>query len=93
MNKKVNTALFVLGATVGNVIVMAILFFILLFLVSLVIPKNAAGGVVTIVFTVIFFAALVGSYFIYHAVMKFIAKKVDLEKYFHPIFKSRNKRT
>ncbi len=90
MNKKTNTVLFVLGATVFNLLLMAILFFVPLVLLSLVFGEKLAGvfGVLSIV---LFFAALVGSFFVYGWVMKRISARVDMDRYFEPIFKKRNK--
>ena len=88
MNKKANTALFVLGATVFNLVIMALLFFVPLILLSLIFGERLAGvfGVLSIV---LFFAALVGSFFVYGFVMKKVSARVDMDKYFEPIFKKR----
>jgi len=88
MNKKANTALFVLGATVFNLVIMALLFFVPLILLSLIFGERLAGvfGVLSIV---LFFAALVGSFFVYGFVMKKVSARVDMDKYFEPIFKRR----
>ncbi|HUV06415.1 MAG TPA: leader peptide processing enzyme [Spirochaetia bacterium] len=88
MNKKANTILFILGATVFNLVVMAILFFVPL-LVLLLILKERLGNFFGILTLLLFFAALVGSFFIYGFVMKKISARVDMDKYFDPIFKKR----
>ena len=88
MNKKVNTLLFVLGATVFNLVVMGILFIIPL-LVLLAVFKDSLGQVFPILSLLLFFGALVGSFFIYGFVMKRIQARVDMDKYFDPIFKKR----
>ncbi len=91
MNKKVNTALFIIGATVVNLIMMMIFIFVGLFLISLIPMENANQGVTTVAVILVFFGAIVGSFFVYHKLIKFISTKIDMEKYFHPIFKKKGK--
>ncbi|MEW5816435.1 MAG: leader peptide processing enzyme [Spirochaetota bacterium] len=91
MNKKVNTFLFILAATIVNIAIMIILFFVAFTVISLVIPKQTSSAVVQIILMVIFFGSIVGSFFIYHNIIKFISKRIDMDKYFHPIFRRRNK--
>jgi uncharacterized BrkB/YihY/UPF0761 family membrane protein len=88
VNKKLNTLLFVLGATVFNILITVVLFVVLFFLCFRFMPENIASGALPF----IFIAALVASFFIYNAVLKFVTTKVDMDKYFDPIFKSRRKR-
>jgi hypothetical protein len=38
---------------------------------------------------ILFIAAIVVTFFIYNAIMKFVTRKIDMEKYFHPIFKGK----
>jgi len=90
MNKKVNTLLFVLGATIFNVIV-AVIFFILftvLFSMFIIphIPESAQIWGVSLVFL----AAIAASFIIYRFVLKFLMAKIDMEKYFDPIFGKKN---
>jgi membrane protein YdbS with pleckstrin-like domain len=88
MNKKVNTLLFVLGATVFNILVTIVLFVVLFFLCFRFLPESIASGALPFIFIV----SLVVSFFTYNAVLKFVTTKVDMDKYFDPIFKSRRKR-
>jgi len=88
MNKKTNTILFILGATVFNVLV-CLAGFIGLFLlyVSLIVPMFGLGEEswsVAIIF--IFAGGIALSILIYRIVLKAVMKKVDVEKYFDPIF-------
>jgi fumarate reductase subunit D len=85
MNKKVNTLLFVLGATVLNILITIIIFIVLFFACVGLLPEDVAGNALPF----IFIAALVASFFIYNAVLKIVTKKVDMDKYFDPIFKIR----
>jgi membrane protein YdbS with pleckstrin-like domain len=86
MNKKANTVLFVLGATVANVIVMIVVFVALLVpFVRFLSPALSAGVNQAVVF-VIFIAAIVITYFVYHKAVKYLSEKIDMDQYFHPIF-------
>jgi hypothetical protein len=90
MNKKVNTLLFILGATLFNIIVAAVSFLILLILYGKFIfpriPQSGYGWV----FTLIFLSAIAISIFVYRAVLKYFLNKIDIEQYFDPLFVKRN---
>ncbi len=86
MNKKINTALFVLGATVFNIIVMVLLLGLGLALISVFAGENISAGAAQILFLLLFVASIAGAFFIYHQVVKQLSNKIDMEKYFHPIF-------
>jgi len=86
MNKKVNTLLFILGGTVFNILVAIISFVILIllyirFVMDLIPEAERAWG-----FTFIFIASMVISFVVYRVVFKYLLKKVNVEKYFDPIF-------
>jgi hypothetical protein len=88
MNKKVNTILFILGATLFNVLLtlgMAVLF---LFLYQRFIARLFADQATVVGYAVIvcFVSALVASFFIYRGTMRVFTRKVDVDKYFDPIF-------
>ncbi|MDR1868678.1 MAG: leader peptide processing enzyme [Treponema sp.] len=90
MNKKVNTLLFILGATVFNILV-AILGFVLLTLlyvkfIMLLIPESDRSWG----FTLIFLFSIVISFFVYRFALKYLLTKIEVEKYFDPLFVKRN---
>jgi len=87
MNKKLNTVLFILGATLFNVIVAVIsfiMFFILYvrFLHIKVVPENNISWVVSL----LLLAAIAVSIFVYRFALKKALNKIDVEKYFDPLF-------
>jgi peptidoglycan/LPS O-acetylase OafA/YrhL len=88
MNKKVNTLLFVLAATVFNILTTVISFFILYipfvrFLVPHIPNQEIVGswGLIAIMI-----ASFVISFLLYRFVLKILLKKIDADKYFDPIF-------
>ncbi|QQO10235.1 leader peptide processing enzyme [Breznakiella homolactica] len=86
MSKKSNTIWFMLGATVFNILVTIISFVVLLvvyarFLAPLLPEETAAWG-----FPIIFIGSIVLSFVVYRLVIKLLFKKIDMEKYFDPIF-------
>ncbi|MCL2209911.1 MAG: leader peptide processing enzyme [Treponema sp.] len=92
MNKKVNTLLFILGATTFNILMTVISFIILIllyikFLIPLMPEANRSWG-----FSIIFLASIVISFFVYRYVLKFLISKIDIEKYFDPIFVKKYKK-
>jgi hypothetical protein len=90
MNKKVNTLLFVLGATLFNVIVAVVSFLILLILywkfIFPIIPESGYGWAVSL----ILLASITISIFVYRIVLKHLLKKIDVEQYFDPLFVRQN---
>jgi len=86
MNKKVNTILFILGATLFNILIAILSFFLLLILyakfLAPLLPENSRSWG----FTIIFLAAIVISIFVYRVVLKYLLTKVEIEKYFDPLF-------
>jgi len=90
MNKKVNTALFLIGATIFNLLIIFILS-----IGSMLLIVSIFGQSIQEIFAYLFIFVLIGSlvasFFIYGVVMKKITAKIDMEKYFHPIFKKRRK--
>ena len=91
MNKKLNTVLFILGASVLNVLLMLILMALGMILISLVLPENVSQGLASILYILILVLSVAGSFFIYHRGIRFLSKKIDMDKYFHPIFKRRKR--
>ena len=90
MNKKINTLLFILGATLFNVLVTLLIlaaFLLFYFRIVMVQMPELSPPFVLLFF---FIAALAVSFLVYRFVIKQIIKKVDLEKYFDPIFVRRN---
>ncbi len=89
MNKKTNSLLFVLIATVINIVITLLCLFLLLLLygraiLPLLPPESAAWGVPLVII-----AAIVISFLIYRAGIKLFSKKVDMEKTFDPLFGGR----
>jgi hypothetical protein len=89
MSKKTNTLLFILGATVFNILVTVVSFILLLvlfakFLMPLLPETGAAWA-----FPVIFIASIALSFLVYRVILKFLLKKVNVEKHFDPIFGKR----
>lgn len=86
MNKKTNSVLFILGATVFNILItviclltLSVLYF--KFLVP-VLPEDVAGWGLP----VIFIGSIALSFVIYRAAIKLITKRIDMEKNFDPLF-------
>ncbi|MCL2174944.1 MAG: leader peptide processing enzyme [Treponema sp.] len=86
MNKRANTILFILGATVFNVLTtiisMVILFLLYINFVMMLIPESGRSWG----FVVIFLAALVISFVAYKFALNYFMKKIDVEKYFDPLY-------
>jgi len=86
MNKKVNTLLFILCATVFNVFVALLSFVTFTILYSKFLMDRMPESSGPWSFALIFLAAIVISFLVYRLVLKYLQKKVDFEKYFDPLF-------
>lgn len=87
MNKKANTVLFILGATVANVLIMIVIFLALFVVFGRLIAPSLSPQINQIIMLVLFIGSIVATYFIYHRLVKWLSEKYDLEKYFDPIFR------
>ena len=87
MNKKANTVLFILGATVANVVIMIVIFLGLFVLFGRLIAPSLSPQVNQSIMLVLFIGSIVATYFIYHRLVKWLSAKYDLEQYFDPIFR------
>jgi len=86
MNKKLNTILFMLGGTVLNVLLMLGLFLLFLYLGNMVLTPETDSNIKMLVFLLIIGFSVVGSFFLYSRIVKYISKKWNLEEYMHPLF-------
>lgn len=89
MNKKVNTVLFVLGATLVNMVVMAILFVICLILIARFVDPESP--MMPLFLGLMFIVSIGGSFYLYTVVMKKITVKYNLEQFLDPIFWKKRK--
>jgi len=87
MNKKANTVLFLLGATVFNLLMMFLLIVIFLVLIRVIFGDSLNPNVLSILMIVVFIGSIAASFFIYGRVVKWLARKIDMEKYFLPLFR------
>ena len=89
MNKKANTILFMLGATVLNVVMMIIIFLVLMVLYAWLVPGGFGTQLGQVIGIVLFLGSIGLTYFLYHRMIRWISKKWNLDDYFDPIFGKR----
>jgi len=92
MNKKINTILFILGATVFNILITVLFFLLLLIVYAKFLLRFLPEGGQTWSFPLIFIAALAIAFIIYRYAIRYLMKKIDMEKYFDPLFVSRKRK-
>jgi len=85
MNKRLNTVLFFLGATVVNLALVAVLFLVLLIPWLLLVGPHLSNLARFVSVLVAFVAALVGSFPLYRALILAFQKRVDVDRFFEPI--------
>jgi len=86
MSKKTNTLLFILGGTVFNIIVTVLCFIFFLFIFTRFLFPHLPDGSIAWMLPINFAASIAASFLVYRQTIKLIMKKVDMEKYFVPIF-------
>ncbi|AEC01387.1 hypothetical protein [Parasphaerochaeta coccoides] len=86
MSKKTNTVLFMLVATLVNIVIMIILFIAGALLIGRFVNDANAASIWTMV---VFVVAIGGSFFIYNLLVKAINKKFNLDDKLAPLWKSR----
>ena len=89
MSKKTNTLLFILGGTIFNVLITVFCFILLLVLFIRFLQPVVPESAFTWIMPVIFIAAIAVSFVVYRLAIKQVTKRVDMEKYFDPIFTRR----
>jgi len=85
MNKKVNTILFILGATLFNILITIFAFLLLLFVYGKLVMSHLSEGAQAWSIVVIFIAAIALSFVIYRFALKLLMKKVNVDRYFDTI--------
>ncbi|MDC7242303.1 MAG: leader peptide processing enzyme [Spirochaetales bacterium] len=91
MNKKLNTVLFMIGGTILNIVLMVLIFVIGLFLGNQILTPESDANLKTVVFLAIIGISVVGSFFLYSKIIKFITNKWNLEDYMHPFFSGKKR--
>jgi membrane protein implicated in regulation of membrane protease activity len=86
MNRRINSVLFVIAATIANIVVMMILFVVLLLVFARFFAPSLPPQANQIMLMVLFVGSVVATYVIYHRVVRRLGEQYDLQKYFGPIF-------
>ena len=87
MNKKLNTLLFFIVASVAHLIIVTTIAATLILIWVLFVARWVPGPTTLLALLIFIVAALVASFPIYSKLMERFQKKVDMEKYFDPIAK------
>ena len=90
MNRKINPLLFVLAATLVNLVVMAILFILSMVLIARFVDPESS--LMPLWLGLMFLVSIGGSFYLYTIVMRKVTNKYDLEKYLDPIFSKKRSR-
>lgn len=91
MNKAMNTAVFMVVATVFSLVMMIIVVIISILLVAWLTEKGLPTGGASALLVVFVLAGLAGSFFAYGQVMKIIDRKIDLSSKIYPLFQRKRR--
>ena len=89
MNKKGNTVLFILGATLVNLLIMLILLGVGMVLVSFILRGAEPRAWGALLIGLVFCLSLLGAFFLYNRLIRALSRKVDFDRYFAPLIGSR----
>jgi len=78
MNKKANTVLFLLGATVFNLLMMFLLIVMFLVLISAIFRDSLNPNMLSILMIIVFIGSIAASFFIYGRLVKWLSRKICL---------------
>lgn len=92
MSKKTNSLVFMLVATLLNLVLLVIFFIIGMVLISLFANAYPDSSMIPVLMVVVFLAAIAGSFLIYSKIVKWANKKYSLEDKLDPIFGGKNRR-
>jgi hypothetical protein len=91
MNKKVNTLVFILVATLFNLIIMIGLMVGLLALMGRIVPESAGSSLALVLMVLLFVLSILGTFMIYRGLLNLLSRRFDLKKYFIPLFKRKKR--
>ena len=92
MNKKVNTILFLFGATIFNIITKLLFLFLLGYLyINYLLGYFSSENAIFWGFVIIFIGSIVISFFLYRFLLALLLRKINIDKYFDPIFQIKRK--
>jgi uncharacterized membrane protein YdbT with pleckstrin-like domain len=89
VNKNLKLALFLIGATVFNIVLMFVFIIVIFLVATRLMGDNPNPVVFQIVLFVGFIASIVLTFLIYGKVMKWLQAKYNLEQHFPQLFKKR----
>lgn len=93
MNKKANSLVFMLVATLVNIILLALFFTIGLLVLNFIASRFPNSSLVPALILIVFIGAIVLSFLVYSRLVKWATKKFDLEEKMDPLFSSKRNRT
>jgi hypothetical protein len=86
MNKKLNTVLFLLGATAFNLLLMFLLIVLFLVAITAIFRDSLSPNLLSVLMIVVFVGSIAASFLIYGRLIKWLSRKFDMEKHFLPLF-------
>ena len=87
MSRQTNTLLFILVASVANIVLTLVSFLIFYLLYAALLAPRLPPSSAIWCLAALFLLALILSFIVYQALLKWFMKKVDVKKYFGPIIK------
>lgn len=87
MNPRLNSVIFIVVASLANVVVMVLLFVVSFVLFARFLAPILPPQINGLVLVVLFVASVLGTYLLYHRAMRWASAKYRLEEKLGPIFR------
>ena len=81
MNKALNTVLFMIAATLVNLILIALIFVALIMILSLFLDENSNTQLITVAYGLSILLAIGGGFYLYNRLIRWVSDKWHLENY------------
>lgn len=86
MNKRLNTVLFVVGATIFNLFSMAVIFIALFMLYARFVGPSLSPRMNQFLTLWLFFGSVALAYWVYSRIVRWAEQRIDFHRYLEPIF-------
>ena len=93
MGKNTNTALFIIAATVLNVLLMATLFLLAYSVYQIFAGRHLPIGLNIFIIFLLFIGSVVGTYFLHKVLVRTLFRKTRIGRYLHPAVQVKEKDT
>lgn len=91
MSKRSNTVLFILGATVFNLLVIVVLMVVAMVILALLDRAGAPQALLAVLALVLFLGSIAGAFVLYSWLVRLLTRRINMDDYFLPLFRPKKR--